>query len=285
MPTIKVMDDVIMNTTIKKKVDGKDKNKFTHSLSRQEYFVDSDSIVRKIWGNTDTILFIFAGAAAEFALSKAVDWLYFTGRLPGDPIVRLFSTVSYSRTIIFAEKQSAISAIDTITAIHKSVESKRGANIPEWAYRDMLFMLIDYSIRSFELLERELNHAEKQEVFNVFYRVGSRMGINELPKTFKEWEEKRIANQIENLQHSPYTADLFRQYRNCLGAMRYRILLEVQILLVPKRVRELLGLRKISFLTPLVRLYKLCKSIKIDWLLKNLFIPSKYRTEIADTLS
>lgn len=45
-------------------------------------FVDKHSIVRKIWGNTDVILFIFAGAAAEFSLNKAVDWLYFTGKLP-----------------------------------------------------------------------------------------------------------------------------------------------------------------------------------------------------------
>ncbi len=50
------------------------------------YFVEEKSIVRKIWGNADTILFIFAGAAPEFALNKAVDWLYFTGRLPSDPL-------------------------------------------------------------------------------------------------------------------------------------------------------------------------------------------------------
>ena len=63
-----------------------------------------DSVVRRIWGKGDTILFIFAGAAAEFALNKAVDWLYFTGRLPADPLARLFSTVSYARIIVFAER-------------------------------------------------------------------------------------------------------------------------------------------------------------------------------------
>ena len=45
-----------------------------------EYFVEKGSIVREIWGKGDTILFIFAGASAEFALNKAVDWLYFTGK-------------------------------------------------------------------------------------------------------------------------------------------------------------------------------------------------------------
>jgi len=51
-----------------------------------EYFVKQNSIVRTIWGDGDTILFIFAGASAEFALNKAVDWLYFTGKLPEDPL-------------------------------------------------------------------------------------------------------------------------------------------------------------------------------------------------------
>ncbi len=72
------------------------------------YFVEKNSIVRQIWGKSDTVLFIFAGAAAEFALNKAVDWLYFTGRLPTDPLGRLFSTVSYARKIIFAENEQAL---------------------------------------------------------------------------------------------------------------------------------------------------------------------------------
>ena len=51
-----------------------------------QYFVDQNSVVRKIWGKSDTVLFIFAGAAAEFALNKAVDWLYYTGKLPSVPL-------------------------------------------------------------------------------------------------------------------------------------------------------------------------------------------------------
>jgi len=52
-----------------------------------------------------------------------------------------------------------------MTKIHAHVEEKRAATIPDWAYRDVLFMLIDYSIRSFEVLERELSSVEKDEVF------------------------------------------------------------------------------------------------------------------------
>src|ERR1041384_3978912 len=95
------------------------------------FFVRRDSIVRRIWGNGDTILFIFAGAAAEFALNKAVDWLYFTGKLPKDPLGRLFSTVSYARRIVFSSVDEAHKAIDTVRGIHTSVEQNRGATIPD----------------------------------------------------------------------------------------------------------------------------------------------------------
>jgi len=245
-----------------------------------EYYVDKESVVRQIWGNGDIILFIFAGASAEFALSKAVDWLYFTERLPADPLGRLFSTVSYARAIVFSEKDSALRAIDAITAIHSNVEAKRGATIPDWAYRDVLFLLIDYSIRSFEVMERKLSWAEKLEVFDVFNRVGTRMGVKGLPETFEEWEKMRYQHLCDNLQHSHYTDDLFKQYRKHLGTARYRILLESQVLVVPDKVGELLGFRKISLLYPLMGLYKLSRQLKVNWLLKTLIMPSKYKEQI-----
>jgi hypothetical protein len=245
-----------------------------------DYFVDGNSVVRQIWGKSDTILFIFAGASAEFAVNKAVDWLYFTGKLPADPLGRLFSTVSYAREIVFAEKEHAMRAIDSIAAIHTAVETKRGAKIPDWAYRDVLFMLIDYSIRSFEVLERDLNDAEKQEVFDVFYRVGSRMGLVGLPGNFNEWLIMRREHLSQNLEYSRYTSDLFRQYGKHLGVGRYRILLESQMLVVPTEVRTQLGFQRISLLKPLIGLYKVSRMIKMDWLLKELILPTKYKNEI-----
>lgn len=153
------------------------------------YFVAKNSIIRKIWGSPDTTLFIFAGAAAEFAVNKAVDWLYFTGRLPADPLGRLFSTVVYSQKIIFSELEDAHRAIDQVTMIHKGVEENRGMQIPDWAYRDVLFMLIAYSVSSFEVLQRKLMDDEKEEIFDVFYRVGARMGLKDLPSNYKEWKK------------------------------------------------------------------------------------------------
>src|SRR6188768_1279453 len=168
-------------------------------------FVKEDSVVRQIWGKSDTVLFIFAGAAAEFALNKAVDWLYFTGRLPSDPLGRLFSTVRYARMIVFSSLDDANKAIDMMRKIHTAVEQNRGDVIPDWAYRDVLFMLIHYSIASYELLERKLSDEEKEEVYNVFYRVGARMGLKELPLTYAEWLPVRKAHLTEDLQKSEFT--------------------------------------------------------------------------------
>lgn len=243
-------------------------------------FVDRHSVVREIWGKSDTILFIFAGAAAEFALSKAVDWLYFTGRLPADPLGRLFSTVSYANKIVFSKEEAALQAIDQITAIHAGVETVRGKGIPQWAYRDVLFMLIGYSIRAFELLERKLEPAEKAEVFDVFYRVGSKMGIQGLPKTFSHWEVMRKTHLNQNLENSAYTKDLFQQYKKHLGGFRYLALLEAQKLVVPHKVKELLGYRQYSLLSPFVYPYKLSRKIYLDSLVKAILLPSEYKEEI-----
>jgi hypothetical protein len=245
-----------------------------------EFFVDKDSVVRKIWGSSDTVLFIFAGASAEFALNKAVDWLYFTGRLPSDPLGRLFSTVRYARDIVFAGKEVALNNIDKITAIHKGVEDSRGYKMPDWAYRDVLFMLIHYSIASYELLENRLSNAEKEEVFQVFYRVGTRMGIPALPQNYAGWLSAQQLHLQEDLAISNYTTDLYLQYKKNLGFMRYKILLETQKLIVPERVRVLLGMRKFSWLPPVLVIYKLCKKIKLDGLLKAMLLPPAYKSEI-----
>ncbi len=245
-----------------------------------EYFVDKQSVVRQIWGKSDTILFIFAGASAEFALNKAVDWLYFTGQLPLDPLGRLFSTVSYARAIVFSEKETAWRTIDAMTKIHAAVEVNRGATIPYWAYRDVLFMLIDYSIRSFQVLERKLTRDEKEEVFHVFYEMGCRMGLEGLPKTLDAWQTMRLEQLNQNLQLSAYTKDLFSQYRKHLGLLRYRILLETQQLIVPQPVHTLLGFRKISLLKPLIALYKITRHLRLDWLLKDQVLPPAYKNQI-----
>ena len=243
-------------------------------------FVKQGSIVRKIWGRSDIILFIFAGASAEFALNKAVDWLYFTGKLPSDPLGRLFSTVSYARDIVFSSRQQAHDTIDRIRDIHRSVEKARGGSIPDWAYRDVLFMLIYYSIAAYELLEKPLGPHEKAGVYDVFSRVGHRMGLKELPVGYSEWLRARDLHLLGDLDRSRYSLDLFAQYRKHLGLMRYKMLIEGQKLVIPPRVHSLLGFRPLRWMYPMVPAYRLSRKIKLDGMIKNILLPSAYKEQI-----
>lgn len=246
-----------------------------------DYFVAKHSVVRRIWGKSDTILFIFAGAAAEFALNKAVDWLYFTGRLPADPLGRLFSTVRYAKEIVFSKRPAALQAIDKITAIHGAVERARGEKIPDWAYRDVLFMLIYYSISAYELLERHLLAGEKEDVYRTFLEMGQRMGIPDLPATYMDWLPVRAAHLHADLQKTAYTVDLYKQYKKHLGPVRYWILKEAQGLVVPQQVKTLLRLRSIPLLKPTVPVYKWSRNWKGDRLIKAALLPPAYKKQIA----
>ncbi|MBX7107796.1 MAG: DUF2236 domain-containing protein [Chitinophagales bacterium] len=245
-----------------------------------KYFVKESSVVRSIWGNTDTVLFIFAGASAEFALNKAVDWLYFTGRLPADPIGRLFSTVAYAQKIVFSSDDDALKAIDTITFIHRQVEMNRGSQIPPWAYRDVLYMLIHYSIAAYELLFRQLTPAEKEEVFDVFYRVGQRMQLQDLPPNYESWIVSRRQHIQDDLAMSRYTSDLFLQYKKQLGISRYKILIEAQKLVVPEEVYALLKFGQTHWLRPSVPAYKFCRLIHLDGWVRKLLLPESYRSRL-----
>ncbi len=247
-----------------------------------KWFVNEGSIVREIWGKADTILFIFAGASAEFALNKSVDWLYFTGKLPADPLGRLFSTVGYARQIVFSEYDDAMRAIRQIASIHQGVERSRNARIPDSAYRDVLFMLIDYSIRSFELLERKLTTAEKEELFTVFHAVGEGMGVPGLPANLRTWERMRAEHLQENLIRSDFTIDLYKQYRKHLGWYRYYLLRNVQMALVPQRVNALLRLGQSWLLDLLLPLYKIGRRLGVGTFLRNMLLPENYKMQVID---
>lgn len=247
-----------------------------------KHFVDDKSIVREIWKNTDIVLLIFAGSAAEFALNKAVDWLYFTGKIPTNPLERLFSTVEFAQKIVFSEEEFALATIDKITQIHQGVEKSRGQTIPDWAYRDVLYMLIDYSIRSFELLERKLETSEKEEIFDVFSRLGIRMGLKNLPTNYNDWLIDRTIHLENNLQKGKFTIHLFEQYKKHLGNSRYFILLEIQKILVPKIVYKMLFETPIFPTKTLLKLYKISKTLKVDYLVKAILLPKKHKQSIKN---
>ena len=239
-------------------------------------FVNRDSVVRRIWGNGDMVLLIFAGSAAEFALNRAVDWLFFTGELPRDPIGRLFSTAGHAQQIVFADVATASRTLDRIRAVHEAVERERGRHIPDWAHRDVLYMLIDYSERAHEMLARPLTAAEQRELYDVFYRVGSGLRIPDLPQTYAAWRIDRERHLLLDLHHGEGTAALYAQYRNHLGAWRYRLLLRLQAILTPEHVQGLLRLKRAAWLGPLLRSYPLMARAGFRSIVQRIVVPSKH---------
>jgi len=245
-------------------------------------FVARGSVVRRIWGDPEVVFLVFAGAAAEFALNKAVDWLFFTGKLPNDPVGRLFSTVRYAREIVFADEETAARTLRGINAAHAGVEGLRGQTIPEWAFRDVLYMLVDYSERAHRMLYGTLSRSEREELYEVFRRVGLGLNIKELPEDYESWRADRESHMASNMAYSRHTALLYDAYRRHLGALRYRLLLEVQALLVPERVRGLLKLKKSAIISAAVDVYAALPVPGLRPLLRRLLLHPRYWNDVAE---
>lgn len=245
-------------------------------LNPRTPFVAHDSIVRRIWGDGDIMLFIFAGAAAEFALNRAVDWLFFTGSLPADPMGRLFSTARFVKEIVFVEEAVAQRTMERIHRIHQAVERERGERIPPWAHRDVLYLLIDYSERAHRLLHRPLTAEEKDELYRVFRRVGCGLHIPELPGSYVEWQQDRALHLRQDLTYSGNTAELYARYRLQLGRWRWTVLRQVQALLVPDCVGSLLDLRPWPGLRHLLRAYRPLVGMGMRPVIRRLLVPRAY---------
>jgi hypothetical protein len=254
-------------------------NQFVHNHSIRD-FVERGSIVRKIWGDPDLVLLIFAGSAAEFALNRAVDWLFFTGEIPRDPIGRLFSTVRYAQEIVFVDEEKAHRTLERINAQHARVEHERRQTIPEWAFRDVLYMLIDYSERAYALLNRPLTEDQKNELFDVFRRIGEALYIPQLPKTYAEWQEDRRRHLLRDLSYSKHTSMLYDAYRRHLGPWRYYLLLEVQALIVPNEVGRLLQLKSNALISALAQTYGIIGIGPLQSMVHTLLIPPRYWAEV-----
>ncbi len=246
------------------------------------FFVKPGSVVREIWGDADVILLVFAGSAAEFALNRAVDWLFFTGKLPADPIARLFSTVRYAQEIVFATDEKARQTIARMSSIHGGVEQKRGYQIPDWAYRDVLYMLIDYSERAYETLHRPLTDSERQELFSTFREVGAGMHVPDLPITYADWRIDREVHLDRDLAHSAFTDKLFQRYREQLGNWRYNLLRQSQAVLVPKQVSTLLNMPQKPLLAHSIGLYKFLNTMGLRSAVQRILLPTDYLAQIQD---
>ncbi|MFN2567373.1 MAG: oxygenase MpaB family protein [Gemmatimonadaceae bacterium] len=233
--------------------------------------------MRRIWGDADAVLLVFAGAAAEFALNRAVDWLFFTGAIPADPIGRLFRTAAYAQEIVFASRATAEQTLARIRTAHAAVEQSRGAQIPDWAHRDVLYLLIDYSERAETLLRGALTPAERDDLYDVFRRVGEGLAIARLPPTYADWRPDRERHMRDDLAYSEHTAALYARYREQLGPWRYGLLRHLQALLSPRLVADLLRLpRRTGWTRPAIAAYRALRHLRLAPVARLALVPREH---------
>ena len=246
---------------------------------------ESEEIMRRIWGSPEAIMLIFAGSAAEFAVNKAVHWLFWTNALPQQPIERFFETVRFAQAMVFGDEKTRAAAIAAVNKAHKGVERSRGDRIPQWAHRDVLFMLIDYGERAHRIIFGPMTPMERLCHFQASVMIGRELHIEGLPESYEAYRAARRSHLLNNTEHSRETDLLYASYRKHLGAWRFRALLRLQASLVPNQVRRMLGLSRSRWMTLLLRAYRylhryLPTTALLD-LLTPVLLPRRYAVQLS----
>lgn len=232
--------------------------------------------MRKIWGHPSCILLIFAGSSAEFALNPEAEWLFYTGKLPADPIERFLGTLRYSKELVFAPTDDDYRrTVKDIRSIHTHLERSRGRAIPESAYFDVLFMNIEYSIRSFPLVfGSELSPKGKDAVVASFRRMAELMAIPNAPADYASYARAR-QKRFKALGTSVWTERLLDSYRRALGRLAFFFLMAVYGALLEPAVRDKLGVKKGPLSRFFSRVYPLLCRCGGDKLAFVLFLPRR----------
>jgi len=235
--------------------------------------------LQRIWSSPDAILLIFAGGAAEFATIKAVDWLFFTNALPSDPLGRFFATVHFARRVFFSSPAQAAATLTQINHIHHKVEQARGEAIPAWAYRDVLFILIDYGERAHTIVYGPMSGPERQAHFATLIALGQAMHLSDLPTNYEAYCAQRHQQLLDDYAATDFTTRLNTAYRVALGPLRYWLLQLLQGCLLPTELQTVTGLRPQPLVAALLRAYRYLPGAgnKLCWfhgiLLPRRFVP------------
>jgi uncharacterized protein (DUF2236 family) len=241
----------------------------------------SSRVARRIWGSPEAIMLIFAGSAAEFAVSKAVDWLFWTNALPDAPIERFFETVRFAQQLAFGDEGQIAAAVEGVNRAHRGVERSRGDRIPQWAYRDVLFMLVDYGERAHAVVFGPMSDDERVEHYRASITLGRALHIEGLPDDYAEYQALRQSHLDDNTERSRFTDLLYARYREHLGPWRMRALLDLQGSLVPRQVAHLLDLRRKPRVDRLLRAYRpLLHGRRLRWLYP-LLLPRPHGAALA----
>lgn len=218
-------------------------------------------MTRKIWGDPENVLLIYAGAAAEFALNPENHWLFYTGKLPSDPLRRFEETLRYQQKLFFMPQEAVPAVARHIKDIHRQVEKKRSqeqgeAHISDQAYLQVFSMLIEYGILGHEYLQhRKMAREEKEVYFNDIRAIALIMEIQDFPEDYHHYLTRRTQMVVRELQFNSYTRELMESYRKNLGPLRFWGLLQFQAFFIDPILSFRLGLKANRFFGWAYRLY------------------------------
>lgn len=204
----------------------------------------NQTLVQTIWGNADCLLTIFIGSSAEFALHPTVDWLFYTNKLPSDPLGRFASTVAYSHKLVFAPDQATQTQLaEQIQHIHARLEQQRGVAMPSVAYRDVLLMTTDYALRSYPLVfGRELSSTEKDSFIAETVKPWLTVLPVALPADYAAFCAMR-EETFGRLAHTAWSDRLLQSFRRATGPVGYALLQASFRWVVDARIIQMLGLQ------------------------------------------
>ncbi len=218
-------------------------------------------ITRTIWSDAENILLIYAGAAAEFALNPENHWLFYTGKLPSDPLRRFEKTLQYQRRLFFTPQEAVPALAKHLKDIHNGVEERRSQEqgeikISDQAYVQVFSMLIEYGILGYEYLHRRTLTQEEREIyFNDIRSIALMMEIRHFPEDYRHYLTRRIRMVVTELQCNAFTRELMDAYRKNLAPFSYWGLLQFQARFIHPILAARLNLKTNRFFECMYWLY------------------------------
>lgn len=206
-------------------------------------------ITRSIWGDPQTVLLVYAGAAAEFALNPENHWLFYTGKLPADPLKRFRDTLEYQRKLFFMPASQVAQVAKHIRGIHRQVEQKRSAEqgearISDRAFFQVFSMLIEYGVRGREYLTRRAMTAkEREDYFGDIRSIAALMEVADFPQDHPAYLALRAKTVAEDLKVNAYTPELVASFRRALGPFRSWVLEQFQARFIEPLLAQRLELK------------------------------------------
>ncbi|MCG6873116.1 MAG: DUF2236 domain-containing protein [Gammaproteobacteria bacterium] len=187
---------------------------------------------------------LYSGSSAEFALNPVCEWLFFTGKLPADPVGRFFTTTRYMKELLLApDDEQHIQACQAVRHVHSRLEEQRGKRLPDASYRDVLFMGLTYSLRAHRIV---FGHkVEPQEIDGImacYANMARHMQIPDFPGDYEELKVMR-RQRLARFRFTENTQRLLDSYRRALGPTGYLMLRSVWGAVLEKQLLDLLDLR------------------------------------------